>query len=70
MLRMFGEGCNFWIAVNGSFPVTVLISDGEDRGFLLPRLNFVPCASEVLPMCTASTSRPVDRTGFDYSQYI
>lgn len=45
MLRMLAEGCNFWIAVNGSFPLTVLISEGEDRGFLLPRLNFVPCAS-------------------------
>lgn len=37
MLRMLGEGCNCRIAVNGSFPLTVLISDGEDGGFLLPR---------------------------------
>lgn len=36
MLRMLGEGRNCRIAVTGSFPVTVLISDGEDGGFLLP----------------------------------
>ncbi|KAM7374481.1 hypothetical protein PAMP_007136 [Pampus punctatissimus] len=27
MLGMLGEGCNCWIVVKGSFPLTVLISD-------------------------------------------
>lgn len=33
---MLEEGCNYWIVVTVSFPLSVLISDGEDGGFLLP----------------------------------
>uniref|UniRef100_A0A7N8XPJ2 StAR-related lipid transfer protein 13 n=1 Tax=Mastacembelus armatus TaxID=205130 RepID=A0A7N8XPJ2_9TELE len=52
MLRMLQEGCNCWIVVKGSFPLTVLISDGEDRLFIA-LLNSVPCVSAVpLPFTT------------------
>lgn len=44
MLRMLEEGCNCWIVVMGSFPLAILISEGE-----VWHLFYFP--AELCPLC-------------------